>query len=290
MRTKSKFTIIGNCQVDSISKYLLSSSDFSSEFEYFRVPPIHTINVDEQKAILNELKTCELIILQPVVDFHRFPYLSSEVIEKEALSSCKIIRIPSAYYNGYFPFYDSLDGVVGTIGGVHDFQVINCFLKGLTSNETINILENGREIPFNKIQNQHLMSIQNLHRRELDYNLDVKISSFIIDNFQEKRLFHTFNHPTPEVFKYISNQILKLCGLSPEESSITKDYLGHIALPIDEMVASTLGLSFKQQAIIKDKVIINIEDQVIKDYSLYKELDISFLRKMLLTKKRFLLN
>lgn len=288
MTNKKKFTIIGNCQVDSILKSLDLSEDFASSFEYFRVPPIHTISIDRQKELLEKVKGLDLIIQQPVLDEKRFPFLSNSKVSSEISKKCKVIMIPSAYYTGYFPFYDSLDGIEGAIGGVHDFQIIDCFLNGLSLSDTLGIIENGRGVEHQKLMNQHLLSIQSLHRREIEFNLDIKLSSFIIDNFQKKQLFHTFNHPSSFTVNYIANQILNLCGYNGNTKSDNLDILDHIILPVETGLSNVLGLEFSNEFFIKDGVKITFEEQISSDYSLYQSLDKSFLKNMLFNKKRFL--
>ncbi|WP_166372405.1 WcbI family polysaccharide biosynthesis putative acetyltransferase [Psychromonas sp. SA13A] len=287
---KNKFTIIGNCQIDSILKFLMLSPKFSSAYEYIRVPPVHTIPTNIQDTYLDKIKSLDLVIQQPIVDVKRFPYLTNSVINKTLSESCKIINIPSAYYSGYFPTYESLDGVTGAIGGIHNYQLIDCFLKGVSESGAVEIINNLTGLTSQQIENQHFSSIQNLHRREIENKLDVKLSAFIIENFQSKRLFYTFNHPTGETVKYIAEQILKLCDIDDKVICNDTDLLNHIILPVNPKISAILGLKFSQIEIIKDKTIIELDEQVSLDYKTYSGLDIKFLKRMIVNKKNFLNN
>ncbi|WP_278382576.1 WcbI family polysaccharide biosynthesis putative acetyltransferase [Pseudoalteromonas distincta] len=289
MSKKKKFTIIGNCQVDALINHLTACADFTSMYDYIRVPPIHTISIDKQQELLEQIKYLDLVIQQPVVDENRFPFLSNSVVLSAIKNDCKLIMIPSAYYTGYFPFYDSLDGVDGLIGGVHDYQVVDCFLNGFSLLETLEVIKNDRGIARQKLLNQHLLSIQSLHRREIEFNLDIKLSAFIIENFQRERLFHTFNHPSSITVSYIANQILILCGFDGTVKPAKTDVLGHIVLPVEKNISNILGLEFNSEFFIINGKKVNFEEQVSSDFNLYQGLDKTFLKSLLLNKKRFLI-
>jgi hypothetical protein len=287
---KKKFTIIGNCQVDSILPILNLSDDFSQNYEYVRVPPVHTISPELQRSYIDKISALDLVIQQPIVDKIRFPFLTNDAVYNIVSGGCKVINIPSAYYTGYFPTFDSLDGINGTINGVHDYQILSCYLKGASQNETFQYINDYQGLSTEQIVNQHTLSIQNLHKRELVYNLDVKLSSFIIDNFQSKSLFHTFNHPTSETIRYIVNEILSLCSVTDKVEASNTEFLNHIILPINKKIKSALGLKFDQKHFVKNNKEISLKELIQMEYQVYRGYDTAMLGSLRLKKKKFLLN
>lgn len=290
MNKKKTFTVLGNCQTVAITDYLLSSRDFTKEYELIRIPPVHTLTKDMQKQYFDEIKNVDLILTQPITDKTRFPFLNNDVIKN--IENKNIITFPSAYYSGYFPTYESVDFASGSMNNVHDYLVIQSFLEKKTVEETLYLKENLKNLPDDFLLNQHINSIASLHRRELNSDTDIFLSCFIIKNFQKQKLFHTFNHPADITLNYLSNEILNRLGKN-KVSFLQKnnsESLGHIKLQINRRVKKILKLKFTEDKINVNNLPITNKDHIESDFKIYSSLKVDDLSMILRKKKAFLIS
>jgi hypothetical protein len=117
----------------------------------------------------------DLVISQPILNKERFGGLISSDLKK---NTKRFLSIPSAYYNGYFPNFGTLNGVVGKINLVHDHIVVKSYLGGSTVDETLSLIDMHDNVDNSVIISQHIQSLSSLHKREIEFSLDVKISDF----------------------------------------------------------------------------------------------------------------
>ena len=70
-----KFTIIGNCQADALSKFLLSNPTFKNTYEYIDYIPIFKMTPEElDKLYIDVLPFLDLIIIQPISENYNNNY------------------------------------------------------------------------------------------------------------------------------------------------------------------------------------------------------------------------
>jgi len=282
------FTVLGNCQTTAIADGLLKSEEFFKEYELLRIPPVHTISHDKQKDYFNRLRDIDLILTQPITDHNRFPFLNNDIVKSSTKKN--IITFPSAYYSGYFPTYESVDFLKGSMHNVHDYLVMKAFLENKSSDETLYLKDNLGPLSDTFIFNQHINSIASLHRRELNSKSDIFLSSFIIENFRTNKLFHTFNHPTEITLNHLINEILSKIGI--KKSTFTchnkPESLGHIRIPINKRIKEILGLSFAEDSINVDDEDISTRKHIEEDFKLYSTVDRNDLSVLIDHKKAFL--
>lgn len=281
------FTVLGNCQSISIVHYLLSVEEFSDTYEYIAIPPVHTIKKDNTD-LLEIFRNIDLLIYQPVIDENRFGPFVSDSIKKILKKDSESICIPSMYYGGYFPTIESIEGLEGTLRGVHDFLLLAMFLSGLE--KSVIIKKISEEFPLNQdqIYKLHLDSIHALKQRERKFKVDIDISGYIEENFNKRRLFHTFNHPTSEMFIYICQKIIARLCISGEVKE-TKDFLDSIVAPIYPSVKKALNLEFTDVHMFREGNAIDLVTLIEHDLVVYKKANREFLETKLFQKKRFLM-
>ncbi len=98
--------LIANCQGDVIRPYLLQNSEFVSKYIFLNIPRIYYF-FDGWMVERYEEKfwsECDLLISQQVKGENEFSSrVSSEVTASWLPPATKIIWIPNAYFDGYFP-------------------------------------------------------------------------------------------------------------------------------------------------------------------------------------------
>ena len=89
------------------------------------------------------------------------------------------------------------------------------------------------------------------HRRlaDMDKQFGISIGSFILENFQNRRIFHTTVQPNWEVFSLLMKFVAKLVGAS-EPISLNKSIdtgLRNPQVPIHPKVARDLGVKWADE-------------------------------------------
>ena len=108
-----KITIIGNCQANALSKFLLSNSSFSSNYEYIETKPIFLMNEDELNYLyVYILPILDLVIIQPISDeYNNNIKYSTKTILNNTKFDCISIIFNSLYFDFYHPFLCYLNEV-----------------------------------------------------------------------------------------------------------------------------------------------------------------------------------
>ncbi|UQB43261.1 hypothetical protein JX580_05135 [Thiomicrospira microaerophila] len=283
-----QYAILGNCQIISIGTYLNSSESFTSMYKQVYIPPVHTVDKNKDAHLLDIFKSIDLLIYQPVVDEERFGLFTSENIKNLIKKEAKAICVPSMYYGGYFPTIESVEGIEGTLRGVHDFVIISAFLKKYSVKKTVELLTKDFILDKCAINKLHMESINALKNREQKFNVDIRISSFIEENFSKLKLFHTFNHPSVPMIQFVCEKILSILSLN-YDCTEDIDYLDFIQAPIYPAINNALGLNFQQHT-VRDHRVIDIEELVKSDFLIYSNSDKNLLQNKLKIKKKFLFN
>ncbi len=280
-------TIIGNCQADALSKFLLNNNVFSKEYKYIYVKPIYVLNENELIELYNQvLQTLDLLIIQPISNnYKNNAKYSTQSIINNVCGSCKIIIIPSLYFDFYHPFNCSIDGCNEPLD-YHDKNLIKLFIdyRETLSNEEIynkylELFNNSDFLNIMIIKDNLNKSIKEIKRREENnskYTADyvISCSEFIINNYANICLFYTVNHPTKYMFYYVADEILRFLGIGLEKYDKEIDPLNIIKLPIYEGLQSNLNFKVGEY-----NELLNNFDLFDKYLNIYKEIDNKILIK-----------
>lgn len=295
-----KCIFIGTCQVVALAEILNKIDGFSREYGTEAIIPVHAYPVEKMDNIIENIKSIDLIIAQPISQ----QYLGGKFSTKRLLENIdkektRIIMLPFAYFDGYYPsiFYmkDSLGNKVEKNGiSYHDRNILKHLMEAIDINKTelddhlINTHNESFHIErITKLLNSEnyygketseraaFESVKKLEFREFfpyDYgkSVDVKISDYIRDNFRNKCLFHTMNHPTNDLLYELARRILKILNMDTDFNLDIKELLGGSEFGIYPSTINKLGLKFAPS--------ISIEDFVKKYVTLYfREIKVSTL-------------
>lgn len=208
----------GNCQLGAIKRKL--SLDLNNYEIYHEVCHLTTLNKIEFTNIINQ---SNIIITQNISDGYRgFDYLNLNYILSHSNDKI-IIVIPSCYFNFYYPDLKYIgkpgDRLHNPNDYHHQYMVDNYKNNGGIQNYIDNYVNNPNLICKEELLSNAKDSIQELKNRKklLDEKLKDKnnvftlcISNFIEQNYRDKLLFYSFNHPTKYVFEFICENIINL--------------------------------------------------------------------------------
>ncbi|MGQ8366334.1 WcbI family polysaccharide biosynthesis putative acetyltransferase [Glaciecola sp. 1036] len=272
-----RFIVIGNCQRGSIINVLKSSDEFKSSFEEVGIPPVFLMKAPHFKKLESELREVDLVVYQPILSSD-FQTASSGYVES-VVSESNRIKVPNAFFQGYHPDLvefklsqvdTAFTPLMEKTGSHHSATLIQLFNAGKDVKQAITVLSELNQTIRNKIKKVAAESIQELKSREVNYNLDVCISSFIEQNFKQKKLFHIHNHPSNIVVKLIVQEIQKRFSLDENSISMPANELhGFSQPPILPVVKEALELEFECQNALFNESKYSFNEWIENCYELY---------------------
>lgn len=260
-------TIYTNCQGGAIEKYLAFHPTFNQEYEtQFVMLDRNTLSQPMSDEIKDRLSRTDLFIhmhLTPASGIVRFsrlaPLLAQEyqtdtIINELLPKDCVRVSIPNAHFEGYHLEYCREPRFLQTVteqNPVGTFfygnrSLINLIKKSapLTSKkiaEIIKHLNRGDLYSSSEIDGSFRRSIGILRQREAI--CDVQVADLIVDNFIDRHLFHSVNHPSAFIMNHIVAGILKKAGLQPM-SYVDKEFFNSLQVPIAPCVLKHYGFKF----------------------------------------------
>jgi hypothetical protein len=243
-----KFVIYANCQSSALAKTLMENREFSSTYEWLALPGIQMLKEEDIPEVLTKVQSADCFIHQPISAIPNRPIeLTSAFLLQRVKPEAKILSFPSLYFDGYFPHLETLKGYISVLNLVHDYFIAYCCSIGLTIEQTLKLIQKEDLYPEEVSITLAERSLKNLSDRETEFFIDIKVSSFIRDNFKFKKLFNQFNHPKRIVFKYIAEKILQ--GIGIRDYYIEEPGVGHldgIMTPIYKSTYKNLNLQFNE--------------------------------------------
>lgn len=304
--SKKIFTVIGNCQSDCVSQFLLSNSDFSENYYYLSIKNIHLMDNDDLDDLYeNILPILDLIIIQPISDnYKNNSRYSTKSILKKVDDSCIKILFPSLYFDFYHPFlcyiYDKnkpgwkLDKPYD----YHDKNILNYYIENYynykekeennTDEFNDSCITHYSDLLLNHFKNclidndicdetflidRFKKNIDNLKKREDNYkNFTIsnthliKSSKFISNNYIKNLLFYSINHPTKYLFHYISDSILIILRIQLERYPENLDPLKSLIIPIYSCVQKIVKFDVSEYQNFQHYDIILNENDIMNSY------------------------
>ena len=290
----NKFTVFANCQSAALAKTLLESKTFSQHYKWLPVPPVHNLDGVDVAKVIDVVKQVDLFLYQPVATKeHRLETATSAFMLSQLKDSAQALSFPSIYFDGYFPHLGTLDGHQSVLNQVHDYFISYCYVKGVRALDCVELLQSDELYDKKTSRNLLKASLESLKWRERVNRIDLKVSGYIDQNYQVKKLFYQFNHPSSDLFVYIRDAILNKVGIADEAEippeRYKKNYLSGINAPIYQSTYNHLGLQFKQSStkyVVKNNA-IELEDMVGQFYGFYQSLNKDKLANTILCNKPF---
>ena len=212
----------GNCQLFAI-KEILNLPIKKFNISYVECFTTNISELDFKKLIIKS----DIIICNPIQTKYREKnYLGTEFILKNVKIHCAIIIIESCYFNGYYPdlSYHSINNqLLKEPIDYHYKTMISYYKNGKSEEEFINeVVENENfynkeylEDNVNKSLNELKIRCDNNKKKFLQQRnvFILSIWEFIKDNYKNKLLFYSMNHPTNILLQFIVEQIFKIMNI-----------------------------------------------------------------------------
>lgn len=241
--------IYGNCHTTAIKQVLKCIPEFNEKYVILNTKPIQDIKTVEELYSL-PFEKCDVFIHQSIWSKNRYgPEYASENLIKRLSPNCKVIAIPNLYHMPlcFFPQYSS-ERELNYRGNTIFFRdkiLDDAFLNHQSLKQTVAQYTNQDLFDSVTIRAGFNAFIEKVKIRECDW--DIKISSFLVNNYKGKRLFFDPNHPTGAVIFYIVEELLQILLpeiiVSNEWKNNTYYTMDTFEMPVTESVIYALNLN-----------------------------------------------
>lgn len=247
-----------NCNGFAYSEFLRKSQDFVGEYFLYPIPAICDIknsNIDD--SLLLE---CDLFIHQEIRKENEFGYcLSDEYILPRLKKGCKTLIIPKlgGWANLYYPstYFTGapkllLENVTQNVLFAGNRLIDERFQEGKTLDEIMRDFLNVNIVSFEE-KKRHKAELENKIKllKEREKTWDIKISDYVIEHYQDEKLFTDNIHPSRSFILELCRRIGKALGLTDiDDICIDYDY-EYQEMFVMPWVKAALGLKFDEKYI-----------------------------------------
>ena len=240
---RHKVVIIGNCQSETLrqgfSRIEALNRRFDVKYHFIQLPK----NLHEFAE--RDLETCDILLIQDIRLWDEFP------LRDCVRPTAEVARFPLVRFASLWPF-DAWNGPGDN--EAYDREAPNLtfpYLDGLLGRMRRDIPDKeARFRAYEALEFPGVVNYRRLHELEIrrlsamDKKFDFAIGSFILENFQTRRVFHTTVRPNWEVFNLLMQFVAKSVGVT-EPISLGEGIdasLCHPQVPIHPRVARELGV------------------------------------------------
>lgn len=254
---RRKAILCGNCTAMAMAEILHNHPPFNVNYEIVFSKGVFLLSEEEKYKLLDLAETADLLIHQPIINFA--PANSHDLVSKA--KNALVISYPVPYFTGYFPDITYLkrpdDGkIVHDPIDYHSRIILTGYLNRFSVRRTSELFSSISIFPGGWFMNQTIQSLEQLTYRELD--LDIHIVDYIMQNYQDRQLFYSMNHPTAELLFFIIDSILCKLDLPKTSLELKMQYskiFSDQQWPICKAAVRELNLNFQNKVVVNKKEI-----------------------------------
>ena len=235
-----KILIIGVCQANDIGHgfWLPELRD------KFRTR-IHGFNVQPSKEAQNEAVEADIVIIQQHKEWKHYPY------KEEVYSRSEVIRLPHLAIMSLWP-YDCEHWKMDYVAAANHQGTYH--LDGMLGKLRESIPDPSDRLEAYRLavtvdDNFRLWEIEQRRLISVDSEFGTTVGRFIINNLQNRRLFHSSHHPAAPLYSQLMNDIFDRIGIKlrcPEDYPQLDNWRTH-QVPIHPVVINALKLTWVTQ-------------------------------------------
>jgi len=214
---------------------------------------VYRSTVDDEKQDMELLKKADVIVSQLITDTFAIEYIQTSNLK--TLFPGKVVVIPNLFFQGQNPdlvyaYGSERHSVIGPTDAYHSQSLIKSWQAGheLDSIKSDNYIS--RNFSADELQQRVEKSFQDLENRES--LVDVKMSDYLRDIWCDRKVFHTFNHPTIDPIRALVGRVSSMLDIkfvsNDELDSQVLDRLGAIQPPVEIPMFKGLGMSFERSS------------------------------------------
>lgn len=226
--------IHANCQGDALAPLLEASEDFKSKFEIR-----HYVNYKKTELAAEDLKRCGLFLHQYLGP--SWGGISTESLLPLLPAQAQTILIPNFFFKGYWPFWTNK---------ITDIEFADSLLESLLQKKlpAEAVLALYLKAPNSLLGDVEAEALASLAKeREKEQFSEIKYVNLLEENWRNRQLFLTVNHPGVELLAHAVRQILQMLGLNSFSAQALQNFRhpqDEFWLPIHPLVGQKLKLPF----------------------------------------------
>ena len=250
---RCRIVMIGNCQTETLrqgfARIDVLNKLFDVKYHFVHLPEKHL-----REFAAKDIETCDILLVQDNRMWDEFPL-------RDCLRpGADVRKFPLIRFASLWPF-DAWNGPGDR--QAHDREAPNLtfpYLDGLLGRLRQEIPDKNARFDAYRalglpgslpgvINYRRLHQIEHRRLADMDKQFGISIGSFILENFQNRRIFHTTVQPNWEVFSLLMKFVAKLVGVS-EPISLSKGIdagLRNPQVPIHPKVARDLGVKWADE-------------------------------------------
>lgn len=226
--------IHANCQGEDLRRLLEASPGFTDIFE------IRHLHNYKREALEQGALDAAAIFLHQHLDAKWGEFSTDEVLARLPAST-QALCIPNCFFKGYWPFWTQRPDLIQFT----DLLLEELLSRGLSDAEILRLYFQAPPALTGDIEAIAADSL--LHEKEKERHTPIKYAHLIEENWRERQLFLTVNHPAPALMLPIAREILRLLGLKPFSERFASHFVStydEFWLPIHPGAGGRLKLGF----------------------------------------------
>ncbi|MGD9616076.1 MAG: WcbI family polysaccharide biosynthesis putative acetyltransferase [Alphaproteobacteria bacterium] len=246
---RRKVVIIGNCQSETLrqgfTRIETLSRLFDVKYHFVQLPK----NLHEFAA--RDLETCDIVLIQDIRLWDEFP------LRDRVRPGADAVRFPLVRFASPWPF-DAWNGPGDNDARAREGPNLTFpYLDGLLARLRQEIPDReARFQAYRALDLPGLVNYRRLHELEIrrldgmDRKFGFALGAFILENFRNRRLFHTTVRPNWQVFNLLMQSVARSVGVTaPIALDETYDaMLRNPQIPVHPKVARDLGVQWADEA------------------------------------------
>lgn len=215
--SKKRIAFYGSCHAEAMSRLFLATPWLVDTYEVLYSLPYYLMDEQEINDFSNTvLPTIDYFIYQPISHeaengkFATAPLLQN--LKRDAVT----VTFAYSHFELYSPFCLYAPSTFPEFPPLYvDYEVGALVAKGSSLEAIIEGFEHRKVIDFSQtLLEQNLSELRKREDRVLpgDRPIDVKVADYIAENFRERQLFNSMNHPSNVLLKEISERVVEKMG------------------------------------------------------------------------------
>ena len=246
---RRKVVIIGNCQSETLRQGFAQIELLNNRFDV----RCHFVQLQKNlhEFAIRDLESCDILMIQDIRLWDKFP------LRDCVRPGADQLRFPLVRLASLWPF-DSWNGPGDKEAYEREAPNLTFpYLDGLLGRLRGEIADpEARFQAYRTLDVPGLINYRRLHEMEvrrlgnMDEKFEFAIGAFILENFQQKRVFHTTVRPNWEVFNLLMQFVARSVGVTDPVSlaSGVDVSLRNPQVPIHPRIARNLGLRWVDDA------------------------------------------
>lgn len=244
-RGRRKLVIIGNCQSETLRQGFARIETlnrlFDVKYHFVQLPK----NLHEFAA--RDLETCDIVLIQDIRLWDEFP------LRDHVRPGAEAVRFPLVRFASLWPF-DAWNGPGDNEAREREGPNLTFpYLDGLLGRLRREIPDREARLQaYRSLELPGIVNYRRLHDMEIrrlegmDRKFGVAIGAFILENFRNRRIFHTTVRPNWQVFSLLMQSVAASLGVAaPIALDETYDtLLRNPQIPVHPKVARDLGVQW----------------------------------------------